>query len=221
MSAIVVFDSECFALCLLRHKKSISLQSVNEPSLIILALKVKIVFLILLAGFAPKLAGQTQLKANAAYWVLGVTNLSVETAIGSNLTFNGDVVYSPWKSISGNHLQICQLIPEVRYYPKGAFEKFYVGGYASFHFFNMTKWNYINKDKYQKGRGYALGVVIGFQTPISDRWRLDLYAGGGWQHSQYRGYDGKTGEQYVGWNGSGEWLPYKLGVAFAYRLGRK
>lgn len=183
-------------------------------------MKTRILFFIILTSLAPKLAGQTQLKANAAYWVLGITNLSVETFLCDKFTFNGDIVYSPWKSISGNHMQFFQTIPEVRFYPKGAFEKFYVGGYASFHLFDITKWNYINQDKYQRGYGFGLGVVVGYQTHISERWRLDLYAGGGWHNSQYKGYESKTGKQYIGWNGSGEWLPYKFGVAFAYRLGK-
>lgn len=95
------------------------------------------------------------------------------------------------------------------------------GGYAAFHCFDITKWNYINKNRCQKGYDYGLGVVIGLQTPLSDRWRLDVYAGGGWQLSRYRGYDSISGEQYIGLNGSGEWIPYRFGVTFAYRLGKK
>lgn len=180
-------------------------------------MKKKILFALLLA-LPFTLSAQTYVKFNALYWGLGVINGSVETKLNDKLTFNSDLVFSPWNSISGNAMLIGQLIPEVRYYHKGANNGFYVGAYAGGHLFKMTKWNYINTGKYQKGKGYALGLSIGYQIPINDRWRVDLYAGYGYQHSWYRGYNKNTGEQYVGLNKSGEWIPYKIGAAFAYRI---
>lgn len=161
---------------------------------------------------------QTYLKWNAAYWAVGVVNTSVETKVSDRWTFNGDVVYSPWKSINGNHLEILQIIPEFRYYLKESFKGVYFGGYGTFHVFDMTKWNYWNKNKYQKGRGFGFGATVGFATEIGKRWNLDVYVGGGWMNSQYRGYNKPSGEMYIDKNGSGEWLPYKLGITFAYRL---
>lgn len=162
--------------------------------------------------------GQTYLKANTVYYVVGIPNLSVETKLAERWTFNGEILYSPWKSITGNRFEFGQLIPEVRYYFDESFKGIYVGGYASFHLFNMTKWNYWNKGKYQKGWGYSFGATIGYNVQINKRWNLDVYMGAGWQNSQYRGYDSRTGEMYINWNGSGEWLPYRLGITFAYRL---
>ena len=112
-----------------------------------------------------------------------------------------------------------QLIVEGRYYPKGAFNGLYVGGYGSYHrLFKFTKWNYINHDKYQKGNGMSFGATLGYQIKINDRWAVDLFASYGWQHSRYKGYIKSTGEMYVGKNASAEWLPYKLGASFVYRL---
>lgn len=165
---------------------------------------------------------QTQLKWNALYWAIGVTNMSVETKLSDRWTFNGDIIYSPWESLSGNPMKFGQLITEGRYYPKGAFEGFYLGGYAGYHkMFKFTKWNYINKDRQQKGDGISLGATVGYQIKINTRWALEVYAAYGWQHSEYKGYVSSTGEMYADKNGSGEWLPYKLGVSFAYRLGKR
>ncbi len=163
-------------------------------------------------------SAQTYLKGNAAYWAVGITNVSIETRLSNKLTFNSDLVFSPWESIRNNAFLFGQIIPEVRFYPNEAFKGFYVGGYAAFQVFKMTKWNYWNTGKYQKGRGFALGLSIGYQIPISNRWNLDVYGGAGWQNSQYKGYYMNTDKMYVGWNGSGEWLPYKIGIAIAYRL---
>ena len=179
-----------------------------------------LLFLFLFACLANKGISQTYLKGNATYWALAVTNVSLETRLANKWTFNGDLVFSPWKSFSGNPLLMGQIILEPRFYPRGAFKGFYVGGFGAFQIFKMSKWNYINTGKYQKGRGFALGATIGYEVQINERWGVDIFAGGGWQNSQYRGYYTKTGEMYKGWNGSGEWLPYKIGVSFAYRLGK-
>lgn len=163
--------------------------------------------------------GQTQLKTNALYWLVGMTNVAVETVVGKKITFNSSVEYSPWKSIKGNRAQMFRVVPEFRFYPGGSFNGFYAGGYAAFHLFNMTKWNYINSGMYQKGYGYSFGVVAGYQFPISENWKLDIYAGGGYQHSRYRGYR-PDGSMYIGWNGSGEWMLYQVGVSCGYRIGK-
>lgn len=165
---------------------------------------------------------QTRLKWNALYWALGVLNMSAETKLADKWTLNGDLIYSPWESLEGNPMKFGQAIAEGRFYPKGAFDGFYVGAYASYHrLIKFTKWNYINGDKHQKGNGMSFGATLGYQLKLSDRWGLDMYASYGWQHSKYRGYVNSTGEMYVGTNRSGEWLPYKLGVAFTYRLGKE
>lgn len=90
-----------------------------------------------LASFSIR--AQTQLKINAAFWLFGITNVSVETALSDKLTANAETVYSPWKSINGNHFQMFQIMPEVRFYPKDAFEKFYVGGVCCIPLFRYYK----------------------------------------------------------------------------------
>lgn len=163
---------------------------------------------------------QTYLKGNAAYWAVGITNVSVETRLAKQWTFNTDAVVSPWKSISNNPFMFGMIMPEARFYPKGAFNGFYVGGFGVFQVFKMSKWNYINSGKYQKGRGFGLGVSLGYEFNINEKWKVDTFAGFGWQNSQYDGYYTNTGERYQEWNGSGEWLPYKIGISFAYKLGK-
>lgn len=180
----------------------------------------KILILIACVVISTSAWSQTYIKANALYWAVLVTNVSVETKIGEKFTFNTDAVFSPWNSVGGKPYLIGQLIPEVRFYPKEANNGFYVGLYGAFHAFKMSKWNY-DSDKYQKGFGYAFGATVGYELPIGKRWLMDFYAGGGWQTSKYRGYDTATDAMYVGYNGSGEWIPYKVGVAFAYRINKK
>lgn len=186
-------------------------------------MKIKLLLsaILALSLFSTAAQAQTHLKWNALYWAIGIANMSAETKLAEKWTLNGDLVYSLWESIDGNPMKFGQAIAEGRYYPKRAFDGFYMGAYASYHrLFKFTKWNYVNRDMHQKGNGKSFGATFGYQLKVSDRWGLDMYASYGWQHSKYRGYMNSTKEMYIDTNGSGEWLPYKLGVAFTYRLGK-
>lgn len=178
----------------------------------------KTALLVFILTFTQICSAQTYLKANLIYWSVGIVNVSVETKLAKKWTFNSDWVYSPWKSIRGNHFIFLQIIPEARFYPKGAFNGLYFGGYGAFQAFDLTKWNYWNTGRHQEGFGLSLGASIGYSYQINSRLGLDVYAGAGWQDSWYKGYYTQTNEKYIEWNGSGEWLPYKLGIAITYKL---
>lgn len=172
--------------------------------------------LLLISGCA--LAQNTTLKTNALYWAVAVPNLSVETKLGKKVTFNGDVVFSFWESINSRPMRGFQLIAEGRFYIKEAFKGFYVGGYVAYDHYKVSKWGHPWYEV-QHGNGLALGITLGYQMEIARRWNMDFYAGGGWHHGWYYGEDRLNGGRYADWNRSGEWIPYKVGVAFAYKLG--
>lgn len=179
--------------------------------------KTGFIFIVMAFMISFACRSQTYVKGNALYWAVGIPNVSAETSLSERWSLNGDAVYSPWESVSGNPMKFVQLIAEVRCYPRGTFNGFYAGAYAATHVFKLTKWNYLNLGAYQKGYGIALGASVGYVLPIGKRWNLDLFAGYGWHLSSYRGYR-EEGGTYVGKNRSGEWLPYKLGVSVAYRI---
>lgn len=184
-------------------------------------MKKAILALALIISTSCAAMAQTSIKTNALYWMAGVPNASLEVGFARKWSYNVDLVYSPWERFLDNKpLIIGQFINEVRFYPKQVNKGFYVGGYAAGHGFKMSKWNY-GYDRYQIGYGISLGVSVGYELPISNRWLVDFYAGGGWQLSWYRGFNYPSGDMYIGWNASGEWIPYKIGVAFSYRLSKK
>ncbi len=168
--------------------------------------------------FAGEPAG-TRLKANALYWAVGVPNLSVETSLGKHWGLNVDAVYSPWQSINGRPYVVFQLIAEGRYYFRESARGFYVGVYAAFDAYKLSKWGHPSYEV-QHGVGKAFGGAVGYQFALNRRWGMDCYLGGGWHGGDYYGIDERTGDYYARWNGSGEWIPYKAGVAFTYRLGK-
>ena len=183
-------------------------------------MKKLICLLILACGLSSFATAQTKIKTNGAYWLVGVLNLSAETRVSDHITINFDAVYSPWERFFGKPLKIMQLIPEARYYFRESYDGWYAGIYVAYHTFTMTKWDHWDLGEYQTGCGFAAGAVVGYAMDLSDRWSMDFYVGGGYQQSEYMTY----GPGYtVPWNRSAEWIPYKGGVAFAYKIntGRK
>lgn len=112
---------------------------------------------------------------------------------------------------------------EFRYYVKKAFEGFFVGPNAGWGVYRLNKglvppYNGVYDGKYQVGSNVMLGATLGYTFRLTDHWGIELSFGGGWQLSKYEGFN-NDGTRYVGWNGSGEWLPaYKGGIYISYRF---
>lgn len=180
----------------------------------------KKLFIVILLFGSTFASAQTYIKTNAIYWLGLIPNVGLETRLGNHFTFNGEVVASLWENIGGRPYVGAQFIAGARYYPKAAFKGFYVGGDFGFDIYKMSKWDHPASD-IQHGIGYYLGLTLGYQLAISKRWNMDFYAGGGWHLGQYWGEtiqpDGSA-VMYAPWNSSGEWIPYKIGVTFSYRL---
>ena len=168
--------------------------------------------------FTTQIEAQTRIKTNALFWAVLAPNVSVETKIADNWTFEGDIFGAYWKSfIKEKPFKWAELLAGVRYYPKKEFKGFYFGPFAAGDAFIISKYNY-SRDKVQHGYGVAVGLTIGYQWKISKRWNMDCYIGGGWHHAWYWGEDRKNGGRYVDWNKSGEWLPYRGAISFSYLL---
>ena len=163
---------------------------------------------------------QTYLKFNAPTTLLGIPQVAVETSIGKKLTFQGDVLGSYWESINGAPFKTLMVFSEVRYHFNEKFNGIYVGGHVGGAIFEMQKWNYLNTDYYQKGEAFFLGITVGYEIKINEKWMIDMFLGGGNQQAHYTGRLLSTNERYEhsGYNKSGEWLPYRAGVMFSYKL---
>jgi hypothetical protein len=181
----------------------------------------KKLFVLTILFFSIQSQSQTYIKVNAFTTLLAIPNVGIETSIGKKSTFSFDILASPWKSVKGKPAEFYTFIPEYRYHFKEKNNGFYVGGHIGMSIYNFQKWNYLNTDKYEEGFGYMMGVTIGYQAKINDRFVLDCFLGGGNHQGFYKGYYVSSGERYdkaQDYNKSGEWLPYRGGVMVSYRL---
>ncbi|WP_395049319.1 DUF3575 domain-containing protein [Flavobacterium sp.] len=164
---------------------------------------------------------QTYVKVNAFTTLLTIPNVGIETSIGKKSTFQFDILASFWKSVQGRPMEFYTFTPEYRYHFHEKYNGLYIGGHIGASIYNFQKWNYVNTDYYEKGFGYFMGITIGYQIKINDRFMLDCFLGGGNHQGFYKGYNVSSGERVdhaENYNKSGEWLPYRGGVMVSYRL---
>ena len=69
------------------------------------------------------------------------------------------------------------------------------------------------------------GLTVGYKKILSKRFSLELFLGGGYTMSHYKGYNGleqrvdNIGEEnYRPFNGSGEFLIYRGGLMIIYKI---
>ncbi|WKS94859.1 DUF3575 domain-containing protein [Riemerella columbina] len=167
------------------------------------------------------------IKGNALTLPVLVFNFGLEYQLSPKWSLQGDAFASPWKSVNDKHYQIYMGHLEGRYYFKTALKGWYVGLNAGFGLFDLTKWNYLHTNKFQRGYNYMLGATVGFQYQWKDRWNLDVFLGGGNSQGFYHGYEPSEEPPYFmkryehhpkNWNRSGEWLLYRGGIMISYKI---
>lgn len=199
----------------------------------------RFIVLLFLAAFATQAAqAQIYAKMNALYLPLGVINPQVEMALTPHSSFQTEMVFSPWRSISykgqSHPMLVGVFLNEYKYYFKQVNSGWYACANGGLMAFRMSKPTFEGgklgfKEQYGKGWGLQLAVGGGWQHQFAERWLVDCFFTFGWYHSMYSEYS-KDGEINMDpghlyepkhpdpWNGSSEWLPNKIGVSIGYRI---
>lgn len=188
---------------------------------------------------------QAYVKLNVVYALAGVVNPAVEFPLSDKSTLQSEIVWSPWESVTLNGrsgpMKFGIILNEYRRYFERRNEGWYLAANAGGMAFHMTK-PYWEKgprlqQKSAKGYGIMLGVAVGHEWRISERWLIDAYFGWSFMSSWYNGYslaDGliegnytydkgelilhPIGHEHDPWNGSAEWMPNKIGISIGYRI---
>lgn len=180
----------------------------------------RVFFLIFLILCTLQSQSQTYIKGNLVSALVLVPNVGVETSIGEKSTLQFDVIASFWKSINDSPAEFYIFIPEYRYHFREKFNGLYIGGNIGATIFRFQKWSNLDTNQYEQGFGYMMGVTLGYQKKIKDRFILDFFLGAGNHQGFYKGYnpDGSRYDYAKNYNKSGEWLPYRGGVMLSYKL---
>ena len=203
-------------------------------------------FLMLLFSTACFAASpQAYVKLNGVYALAGVVNPAVEFPLSARSTFQSEIVWSPWASVTLNGrsgpMKFGLFIQEYRRYFTRRNEGWYLAANAGSMAFHMTKpyWQHGLRlqQKSAKGYGFVFGLAAGYEWTVGQRWLVDAYFGWSFMSSFYNGYslvDGLAeggytyqkgelirhpiGHEHDPWNGSAEWLPNKAGISIGYRI---
>jgi hypothetical protein len=163
----------------------------------------------------------------------GVVNPAVEFAVHNNISVQLEgmgVFYHDHVPFLNFPLVLGLTFVEGRFYPKEVYRGFYAGPNLGWGAWKMNKsmapgyFGTYDNGSVQYGHNVMLGLSLGYQWILSNRWSIDLNLGLGWQHSTYEGY--KNGVLYTDPsipegrpNRSAEWMPaYKGGLFFSYRF---
>jgi len=201
--------------------------------------------ILLATPLAVSAQGQIYGKLNTAYALAGIINPQVEVVLSERMSFQTELVYSPWKYIVyrgvNRPMRFVIFSNETRMFLHHPTQGWYAGLNLGFQGFNMTKPDFsggrIGLEEGHSGKGYGLqaGMSIGYQWTFTERWLLDAYAGFGYQISWYNSYYYNTpgipngtiedvphghdpNAAHDPWNASAEWGPNKAGVSIGYRI---
>jgi hypothetical protein len=188
----------------------------------------------ILIGSINNISAQVELKTNIPTLAVGVPNIGLEFQVGKNTSIQLDVLGSFWDSVDGKPLQINQTFLEFRYYSNSDISGWFAGAHLGYGMFTFQKPSnliiyprystYGNTDgSYRSGRSVFHGLTIGYKKRINKRFSLELFMGGGYAMSNYKGYLGKVrvdvpSEVNRPFNGSGEVLIYRGGLMLIYKI---
>jgi hypothetical protein len=179
---------------------------------------------------------QVEVKANLPLAAVLVPNLGIEFQVGKKTSIQLDVLGSFWDSIDGDPLQVMQTFLEFRYYQNNDTSGWFVGGHIGFGMFTLQKpYDLIIYDHYsngsdqdpangtfKSGRSGFHGVSLGYKKRFNNRLALEVFIGGGYTMSWYKGYTGMERtdvvDNYRDFNGSGEVVLYRGGLMLTYQL---
>jgi hypothetical protein len=191
----------------------------------------KLVFLLFIT---ISVSAQVELKANIPTLAVGIPNIGLEFQVGKNASIQLDVLGSFWNTIDGDPLHINQTFLEYRLYSKSNISEWFVGAHLGYGMFTFQKPNNLviypryassgnSEGSYRSGRSVFHGLTIGYKKLLSRRFSLELFVGGGYAMSHYKGYKGMERvdislKDYKPFNGSGEVLIYRGGLMLIYKI---
>lgn len=143
---------------------------------------------------------KASIKTNLVNWGLGQVNFAIDFDLGRHWSFSLPFAYSGWNY--GQYklkFRICDIKPEIRYWPSRNNTGFFVGVHGGVSWFNFAfngDYRYTNTEQ----PAYGGGLSLGCRFPISRNrhWNMEFGVSGGVYNADYRKYDNTPGGDYIG-----------------------
>lgn len=187
--------------------------------------KKRLQFLILwfIGVFAPYpvLSQSLGVKTNLFWWLTTTPNLGVELAVGKKVTLDLSANYNAWTFLPNDmSLRHWAIQPEVRFWPRKAFEGHFFGVHANYAKYNIGQLPFISGlDGYTlRGDAYGGGISYGYHFAIGRRWGLELSAGLGYTYLEYNKYVCAECAELMGRYKLHFYGPSRLGISIIYLI---
>jgi hypothetical protein len=151
---------------------------------------------LLLLAVPQNTDAQVYTKLNGLYALGGVVNPAVEFPLSSRATFQTELVWSPWQSVTirgvSGPMKFGIFLNEYRRYFVARNDGWYLAANAGAMLFNMTKPTLDGgirlSPKSSKGYGMMFGLAAGYEWRLGERWLVDAFFGWSFMSSFYNGY---------------------------------
>ena len=174
------------------------------------------------------------LRTNLFYAASATPNIGLEIPVGEHFSLGFNAGIKPWprwlawdwdKTVEQKwrHLLIA---PELRFWPSGVYDRFFVGTDLIYTHFNVGAVQFPFgmyprvRDHRLQGDFYGLGLFAGWSWWLSDHWRLEAEAGLGAGYANAREFDCAYCGAEVG-RQQGPVLVPKLWLNLSYNLARR
>lgn len=167
------------------------------------------------------------LKTNLLYDLTTTINLGVEFRTGEKTSLDIPFNYNPWTFSENRKLKNFLVQPELRWWPKGTFNRHFWGVHAHYAFYNMGNLpngpfsKYMEEHRFQ-GSAVGVGVSYGYRWNFRNpRWAVEATVGVGYAYLNYDQFDCMTcGEKLIS-ESKNYFGPTKVGISLIYNIGGK
>ena len=161
---------------------------------------IKVCMLVLTVAVSGRMSAQNSaqnfvLKNNLVYDATQTANLAAEMDVSEHWTFQLGLGYNSWSSTGMKRWRHLLVMPELRWWKKGAFVGNYIGinmAYAHFNIggikFPLGMWKETRHYRFQ-GNLVAAGVSFGHNWPLGRFVSIEAEAGVDTGHAWYEKYD--------------------------------
>ncbi len=192
----------------------------------------KKLFVLLFAFLIPfAMMGQkVGVKTNLLHWATVTPNLSLEVALGKNVTMDLYGAYNNFQIMKDNVKWKHWLVqPEVRIWTCESFNGFFFGIHGMTGQFNMGKLklpplaytfqnNILENLPTRRYEGWyaGAGISVGYQWVLGNHWNIELSLGAGYNHIWYREFEGQRCGPKLSEGESNYIGPTKATLSFVY-----
>lgn len=169
----------------------------------------------------PRKPFEFRIKTNLLYLATSTLNLAAEARVAEHWTAGLSLGWNPWDFGSGRKLKHFSARPEVRYWPRKAFDGYFIGFDLLYCDYDIGRVNFLSgiKDRRYDGNMFGFGFSGGYAMDLNSKLGLEFMAGVGLANLKFDKYDWNDGVyELLRSDREKAFVTARLGVSLVYRI---